>query len=77
MKIVFGFIGALIAMAVIFVFVGLLSSYLLIFINFAGPESVVGPCFEIGFSFGLICALIAGYLICRPFWREYMSGKPD
>jgi hypothetical protein len=61
MKIVLGYIGVVLVMATIFLFVGFSVSYILIFVNFAGPQSIVEPGFEIGFSLGLICALAAGF----------------
>jgi hypothetical protein len=75
MRIVLGFAGAFLAMVLIFVLVGFLASYILIFINFSGPESVVEPCFEIGFSISLICSLASGFFICRHFWREFSSSE--
>jgi len=77
MKIVLGFIGVLIGMGTIFLLVGTGVSYALIFINFSGPKSAVEPCFEIGFTCGLVCALGAGFLICRYFWVSYSSGEPE
>ena len=77
MKIVFGFLGTLAAMAVTFLFVGFTVSYALIFINFAGPESVVEPSFEIGFGLALLCALAVGFVIGRFFWVRYSSSEPE
>lgn len=76
-KIVLGFIGLVVAMAIIFLFVGFSVSYALIFANFAGPESVVEPSFEIGFSLGLICALSLGFFAGRHFWRKYSDSEPE
>ena len=72
-----GFIGVVLMMAMIFLFVGFSTTYILIFINFAGPESVVEPSFEIGFSLDLFCALTAGFFISRHFWRKYSDSEPE
>ena len=77
MKIVLGFLGALAAMAATFVFVGFTISYALIFLNFSGPESVVEPCFEIGFGCASLCALAVGLLLGRFFWIRYSASEPE
>ena len=76
-KFAFRLVGVAVAMLAIFLFVGFSLSYALIFMNFTGPESVVEPCFEIGFGCGLACSVIAGILAGRHFWRQYSASKPD
>ncbi len=76
MKMTLGFMGAVIAAIAVTIFVGFAVSNALIFINFSGPDSVVEPCFEIGFAFGLACGLGAGFLIARHFWIQYSSPHP-
>jgi hypothetical protein len=76
-KIALGFIGTLVAIILTFVFVGLGVSYILLFLNFSGPQSVVGLCFDIGFICGLICSLSVGFIICRYFWLQYSSSDPE
>ena len=77
MKFALELIGTLIAMLIVFLFVGFTITYALIFINFSGPESVVEPCFEIGFGVGLVCALTLGFFLCRHFWIEYAASEPE
>jgi len=81
MKVIFGLFGSIILALVITIFVGIVITYSLLFINFSGPESVVGPCFEAGFSVGLICGLTAGFFVARhfwlEFWREYSSSEDE
>ncbi|HWE87120.1 MAG TPA: hypothetical protein VG267_19395 [Terracidiphilus sp.] len=77
MKTVLGFMAALIAAALLTVSVGLAVSYVLTFVNFSGPQSVVEPCFAIGFTCGLAGGVTVGFFIARHFWREYVASEPD
>lgn len=77
MKIVFGFLGTLAAIIATFLFVGFTVTYGLICINFSGPESVVEPCFEIGFGLAFRCALAVGFFLCRFIWIRYSSSEPE
>lgn len=71
MKVVLGFVGALIATVIITTFVGFLVTYGLILLHFTGSESAVERCFEIGFGSGLAAGIISGFLIARHFWLQY------
>ena len=81
MKIVFGLVGSVVVAAVVALFLGLVISYSLIFVNFAGPDSIVEKCFEVGFSIGLVGGLTVGFFMARyfflQFWREYSSSEDD
>lgn len=77
MKTVLGFIGALVAIVVTLVFVGFAVTYVLIFLNFSGSESVVETCFEIGFGRGFVCALVTGFIMFRHLWIKYSSSDPE
>ncbi len=64
-------------MLAIWLFVGFTITYSLIFTGFAGPESAVESCFKIGFSFGLVCALIVGAFFGRRFWLQYSASEQE
>jgi predicted exporter len=81
MKIVFGILAALFVAVTLFVIVGLGVSYTLLFLNFAGSDASIEPCFRIGFTCGAICGLTAGFFIARYFWMQYWtqysSSEPE
>jgi hypothetical protein len=77
MKFALIILGTLIATLAIFLFVGFLITYVLIFAHFGGPDSVVENCFEIGFSLGLISALLFAFFVGWHFWRRYSAPAPE
>ncbi|MDE3201544.1 MAG: hypothetical protein KGN79_11560 [Acidobacteriota bacterium] len=77
MKIVLGVLASLIAMTATFLIVGFGVSYALIIMHFAGSESVVELCFEIGFGVGLLCSLLVGFLSFRFLWNRYLSSASE
>jgi hypothetical protein len=77
MKFALIILGTLIATLAIFLFVGFLVTYTMIFAHFSGPDSVVENCFAIGFSLGLISALLFAFFVGRYFWRRYSAPSPE
>jgi len=77
MKTVLGFIGALTASVVVFLLGAVVTVIVSLVVSIITPEWVGNICIAIGLLISFICGLTTGFLIWRPFWREYSSSEPE